>query len=141
MPFYFFTENIEFSLEKKLSIKRLLKYIIVEEGFKSGDINVIFCSDDYLLEKNIQYLGKDYLTDIITFNFNQLKLISGDLFISIDRVRENATKNKVSFDDELIRVIIHGVLHLIGYNDSNAKEEYEIREKENFYLKAYLDRN
>lgn len=112
--------------------------VFLSEGFVCGDISVIFCSDNYLLDKNIQYLGKDYLTDIITFNYNQLKRISGDLFISIDRVRENATINQVSFDEELIRVVIHGVLHLVGYNDSNEKERILIREKENFYLKSYL---
>lgn len=137
MPFYFFAENINFNFDKKLSVKRLLKKIILEEGFKPGNINVIFCSDEYLLETNLQYLSKEYLTDIITFNFNHLKLISGDLFISIDRVRENAIQNSASFDDELVRVIIHGILHLVGYNDSDEKEKQTIREKENFYLKSY----
>lgn len=138
MPIYFFLENVSLKFNKRLEIKKLLRNIVLSEGFRPGDINVIFCSDDYLLEKNIEYLGKDYLTDIITFNFNQFNTISGDLFISIDRVRENAKINDASFELELIRVMIHGVLHLLGYNDSNEKEKISIREKENFYLKSYL---
>jgi probable rRNA maturation factor len=138
LPFYFFAENIDFNFKKKLQVKKFLKNIIISEGFLPADINVIFCSDEFLLEKNVSYLGKDYLTDIITFNYNQLQFISGDLFISVERVRENALINKVSFDEELIRVIIHGVLHLVGYNDSNPGERIAIREKENFYLESYL---
>jgi probable rRNA maturation factor len=138
LPIYFFLENVSLKFTKRLEIKKLLRNIVLSEGFRPGDINVIFCSDDYLLEKNIEYLGKDYLTDIITFNYNQSKNISGDLFISIDRVRENAKINDASFEEELIRVMIHGVLHLLGYNDSNEKEKISIRAKENFYLKSYL---
>lgn len=112
--------------------------MILSEGYVLGDINVIFCSDDYLIEKNIQYLKKNYLTDIITFNYNHLKKISGDLFISIERIRENASINHVPFDEELYRVIVHGVLHLIGYNDSTEEEISIIRAKEAFYLNSYL---
>jgi probable rRNA maturation factor len=138
LPFNFFTENIEFNFNKRLLIKRILKKLILSEGFLPGSVNLIFCSDEYLLDKNINFLGKNYYTDIITFSYNELKIISGDLFISIDRVKENAIQNKVGFDEELFRVIIHGVLHLVGYNDSNKKERVIIRDKENFYLKSFL---
>jgi len=106
----------------------------VEEGFCVGNLNIIFVTDDELMEINKKFLEHDYYTDIITFNYKEKKKISGDLFISIERVMENAIKFKSSVTNEFLRVIIHGVLHIIGYNDKTYNEKKEIRNKENFYL-------
>lgn len=99
-----------------------------------GDISIIFCSDNYILDVNMKYLSHDYFTDIITFDYCEGKTLSGDLFISIDSVRENASFYGSEFSDELNRVIVHGLLHLIGYDDHNEKDRKIMREKENYYL-------
>ncbi len=96
-----------------------------------GEITYVFVSDEYLLKMNQDHLDHDYYTDIITFNYNQDNEISGDLFISIDRIKDNANKISVTFAEELKRVMIHGVLHLIGYNDSSEEEKTEMRNQEN----------
>jgi probable rRNA maturation factor len=129
----FFNEDVDFVLKDKLKIKRWIKQVVETEQNKLGDINIIFCSDDHLLEVNKQYLNHDYYTDIITFNYNTEK-INGDLFISLDRVNDNANTNNVPRGTELLRVIIHGVLHLLGYNDKTKKEETIIRAKEDAFL-------
>lgn len=134
----FFTEDVDYTLKDKLKIKRWIQQTVASESKKSGDINIIFCSDEYLLEVNKQYLNHDYYTDIITFNYNTDK-INGDLFISLDRVTDNANQNNVPRETELLRVIIHGVLHLLAYNDKTAKEEKEIRAKEDSYIKIYQE--
>ena len=99
-----------------------------------GCLTYVFCSDPYLHKMNVEYLNHDTFTDIITFNYCENTIISGDIFISVDRVRENALKYDVLFEDELDRVIVHGVLHLIGYNDKSKEEQAEMRGKEEFYL-------
>ena len=99
-----------------------------------GVINVVFCSDDFLLKINKEYLNHNYLTDIITFNFCEKNEISGDLFISIDRVKDFSKTNKLTFVNELHRVIVHGVLHLCGFNDKSTKEKQKMRKLENFFL-------
>lgn len=134
----FFTEGVDYTLKDKLKIKRWIQQTVASESKKTGDINIIFCSDEYLLEVNKQYLNHDYYTDIITFNYNTDK-INGDLFISLDRVADNANQNNVPRETELLRVIIHGVLHLLGYNDKTAKEEKEIRTKEDSCIKNYQE--
>ena len=96
-----------------------------------GDLTIIFCSDDYLLEVNREHLDHDYYTDIITFDYSDFPIVSGDLFISVDRVKENATDFNVSFEHELHRVIIHGFLHLCGYFDKTNEDELLMRSKEN----------
>ena len=96
-----------------------------------GDLTIIFCSDDYLLEVNREHLNHDYYTDIITFDYSDFPTVSGDLFISVDRVKENATDFNVSFEHELHRVIIHGFLHLCGYFDKTNEDELLMRSKEN----------
>ena len=130
---HFFTEDVDYTLKGKAKIKTWLAEIVKTEGKKTGDVNIIFCSDEHLLGINKQYLNHDYYTDIITFNYNTEK-INGDLFISIDRVEENAKTNNVSRETEVLRVMAHGVLHLLGYKDKTEIEIKEIREKENFYL-------
>lgn len=99
-----------------------------------GDINIIFCSDPYILEVNLKYLRHDYFTDIITFDYCEGDRLSGDLFVSIDSVRENAAFYGTEFDDELNRVMVHGLLHLIGYDDHSDAETAQMRAKENYYL-------
>jgi probable rRNA maturation factor len=108
--------------------------VSLQEDKQLGDVTIIFCSDEYLLEVNRQHLDHDYYTDIITFDYSDFPLISGDLFISIDRVKENATDFKVSFEHELHRVIIHGFLHLCGYLDKTEEDGFLMRSKENHAL-------
>lgn len=135
-------KNIEFFYEDinplKLSTKRIKKFVsklIINEIKEVGDIAIILCSDDYLLSMNKQFLNHDYYTDIITFDYVEENRISGDLFISLDRVTDNAEKFEVEVKKELFRVIFHGVLHLIGYKDTTIEEQTLMREKENFYLR------
>ncbi len=109
--------------------------VIKEEGFSEGDINYIFMNDEMLLEINKKFLEHDTYTDIITFDLSEEeKEISAEIFISTERVVENATKFKVSYPEEMHRVLIHGILHLCGYNDKTAEEKEEMRAKENYYL-------
>lgn len=115
-------------------------YIIDNEGFIEGDVVLIFCSDSYLLETNKKHLNHDYYTDIITFSYQSNLVISGDLFISIDRIKENAQKFDCSFEKELERVVYHGVLHLCGYNDKSSEELRQMRSKEDFYLNLIVPR-
>ena len=130
-----FHNEIEFVLQNQRELQRWIKKVITSENKEMGQINYIFCSDEYLLERNIKYLEHDTLTDIITFNYCKGKIITSDIMISIDRVKENSTIFDNSFSEELHRVMIHGILHLIGYDDKTEKEKILMREKENFYLK------
>lgn len=130
----FHYELPEFQIDNAPNIKLWIEKTILEEKQKVGDLNFIFCEDEYLLEINKKYLKHDTYTDVITFDYVEEDVISGDIFISIERVIENATKAKVEFEKELFRVMIHGVLHLIGYNDKTAEEALKIRAKEDFYL-------
>lgn len=119
-----------------LTVSQLLS----KEGFNLGEISVVFCSDDHLLDMNKQYLNHDFYTDIITFDYTDNKIISGDLFISFDRVKENATIYSVPINYELCRVIYHGILHLCGYNDKTEEEKITMRVKENEYLDLFVSR-
>ena len=130
----FFSEDIDFDLSDPLTTKEWIQKSILNEHLSPGDLNFIFCSDEYLLKINQDYLNHDYYTDIITFDYRDGNVISGDLFISIDRVRENAKNSSLDFLSEIHRVIIHGVLHIMGYNDKTPEEESIIRSKEDFYL-------
>jgi len=116
------------------SITETLPVLVSLESFELGDITLIFCTDEELLAINKEHLAHDYYTDIITFNYNTDSLISGDLFISVDRVTDNAMQLGVSLEEELHRVCFHGVLHLLGYNDKTPNEIDAMRQKENFYL-------
>lgn len=130
----FFTEDIVFPFKEKRLTSRWLKFVAGSEAKRLGDISVIFCSDNYILDVNIKYLQHDYYTDIITFDYCEGDTLSGDLFISIDSVRENASFYGTEFTDELNRVIVHGLLHLIGYDDHNDEDIAVMRSKENYYL-------
>ncbi|WP_257667397.1 rRNA maturation RNase YbeY [Parapedobacter tibetensis] len=132
---YFFSEDTDFQPKQKINIRQWIKETTRAEGFKTGEISIILCSDPYLLTINKQYLNHDTLTDIVTFDHHEKQgTIAGDIFISVDRVRENAEKFGVAVRDELHRVIIHGILHLCGYGDKSKKEKEIMREKEDFYL-------
>lgn len=134
----FHLEDIDFKLQQKLKLKNWLKSVLEAEGFVLGDVNYVFCSDEYLLKINVEYLDHDYLTDIITFdNSEDEELIEGDIFISIDRVVDNARTFEVSTEHELRRVLVHGILHLCGYLDKTNEEEQLMREKENHYLQLF----
>ena len=129
--------DFQFINSKKIKIKNNIQWfkkIILSENKKMGEIVFIFCNDAYLLEKNIQFLQHNTLTDVITFDYSNKNQISGDIFISTERVRENAKIFNVSFLEELDRVMAHGLLHLLGYKDKQKKDAKIIREKEDFYL-------
>lgn len=130
----YFKEDTSFTFKEKRLTSRWLKFVAKAEAKKLGDIGIIFCSDNYILDINIKYLGHDYYTDIITFDYCEGDRLSGDLFISIDSVRENASFYGVDFPTELNRVIVHGLLHLIGYDDHSEEDIAMMRSKENYYL-------
>ncbi len=134
----FTSEEIDFILKQKLKVRDWLTQIINSYGFKLSALNFIFCNDDYLLKINIDYLNHNTLTDIITFdNSEEENTIEGDIFISIDRIRENASIFKVSFETELLRVLSHGTLHLLGFKDKNPKDKKEMTSKEDECLKLW----
>lgn len=132
----FFSEDIDFTLKNKQKVREWIGAIIKQEGFKRiGELSFVFCSDKYLLEINKQYLDHDTYTDIVTFDSSEEEdTIAGDIFISVERTRENASKFGVSETDELHRVIIHGVLHLCGYHDKKKEDKALMTEKENAAL-------
>ena len=117
--------------------KKWLNQVISNEDKEEGDITYIFCDDDYLLEKNIRFLNHNTLTDVITFDYCEGNSVSGDIFISIERVKENSKVFKVDFLTELNRVMVHGLLHLLGYKDKTERESNLMRKKENYYLSKY----
>lgn len=131
---YYHNEDVTFLLKNKLLLREWIKNSVHNESKIVGDINYIFVSDEYLLKLNNEALNHDFYTDIITFDYCEDNRISGDLFISIDRVKENAVLHKTTFIDELHRVMIHGVMHLCGYGDKSSKEEKLMRAKEEYYL-------
>jgi probable rRNA maturation factor len=127
-------ENISFSFKNRLTITSWIKKIIILQKKKAGAISFIFCDDAFLLEMNKKYLKRNTYTDIIAFDYCEKENISGDLLISVDRVRENAKKFKKPFNDELCRVICHGILHLTGYSDKKKSERLDMSAKEDEYL-------
>ena len=129
-----FNFETDFILENKSNISKWVSNAIEEENCKEGEINYIFCSDDYLHQLNVDYLDHDTLTDIISFDYSVGKELHGDIYISVERVRDNADDFNVSFGSELSRVMVHGVLHYCGYKDKTDSEKKEMRLKEDFYL-------
>lgn len=134
MGINFYNENIDFEPENKHLIQKWISSILEEKKFSPGTLNYIFCSDEYLLKLNQQYLDHNTYTDIITFDYSTGKVLSGDIFISIDRVKENASKFRKTFENELHRVMVHGILHLIGYKDKTDVESKEMHNQEDHYL-------
>lgn len=130
----FFSEDIDFELEKPLIYSNWFSEAAGLENKTLGELTFIFCSDEYLHKINLEYLNHDTYTDIITFDYSNGGIIAGDIFISIERVKENAETFKCSFNDEVSRVLIHGVLHLMGYKDKEDDEKEIMRSKEDFYL-------
>lgn len=137
----FFVEKIKFKVLNKNKIRSWIKSTIKSEGCIAGELNFIFCDDKYLHRLNKKFLKHDTLTDIITFPLEEgQRRISGDIFISIDRIKDNAIKYNQRTDKEIKRVIIHGILHLIGYNDKSKKEVGVMRQKEDFYLSELIQK-
>lgn len=135
---FFFTHD-SITLKDRKKLKAFIEQLIVEKEIKLVSLSIIFCNDDYLLDINKQFLNHDFFTDIITFNLSGSdKLIEGEIYISVDRVKENASKNFVSIKDELHRVIFHGVLHLCGYKDKAVSEKKVMTMMENECLKRYF---
>lgn len=130
----YFTQDTAFMYKDRRLTTRWLKEVALREGCKIGAVSVIFCSDPVILDVNRKYLGHDYYTDIITFDYCEEEVLNGDLFISVDTVRANAAEYGTLFHEELSRVIVHGVLHLIGYDDHSEADIAEMRMKENEYL-------
>lgn len=140
MAITFNSEDTKFNITgHKREVASWIRSAAQEEGFRVGDINVVFCSDSYLLGINRQYLQHDYYTDIITFDYCEDGVLSGDLFISVDTVQGNAAEYKVMFHVELLRVIIHGIMHLVGYKDKTDTDAAKMRERENHYLAKVPD--
>lgn len=132
-----FNYETEFTLENEEAISGWISNVIKSEGKKEGEINYIFCDDEYLLQINKEHLNHDYYTDIISFDYTVGNEINGDMFISVDRVKENAVDFNVAFDEELKRVIIHGILHYCGYKDKLEEEELLMRNKEDEKLAMF----
>ncbi|WP_143883030.1 rRNA maturation RNase YbeY [Chryseobacterium binzhouense] len=131
----YFYENITKTVDQNYKI--WLQEIIISEQKKIGVINYIFCDDEYILKVNQDYLQHDYYTDIITFDYVKGKTISGEIFVSLQRISDNASTLLKNYEDELRRVLAHGILHLCGYKDKSEEEEKEMRNKEDFYLNKY----
>ena len=134
MPVFFHNEDVDFPFHQKNKKKRWLKDVIEHLDFKLGNISVIFCSDDYLLSLNIKHLNHNYYTDVITFNYCSNETISGDIFVSVDRVRAFSIDTNTPFLSEINRVIVHGVLHLCGFDDKKPDEILKMRKLEDLYL-------
>jgi len=132
-----FNYENEFELQNEDQLATWISAVILSENKKEGDINYIFCDDEYLLNLNEQYLDHDTLTDIISFDYSVGNELHGDIFISIERVRENAQDFNVTFEDELKRVLVHGVLHYCGYKDKSEDDEQLMRNKEDEKIKMF----
>ncbi len=135
-----FFEDVELPNLQAPPLIDWLSTVCADEGKVLDEVNLIFCSDEYLLKMNVEYLQHDYYTDIISFDYCEGNRILGDLFISKDRVLDNADQNNVTFDLELQRVIVHGVLHLCGYKDKSEEEQKSMRTKEDYYLSKIVSR-
>lgn len=129
-----FNYETDFELHNEDQIAAWISTVINEEGFNEGEINYIFCDDEYLLKLNVEFLNHDTLTDIISFDYTVGKQINGDVYISVERVEDNATDFKVDFLSELNRVLVHGILHYCGYKDKSEEDEKLMRTKENYYI-------
>lgn len=129
-----FNYETEFTLESEQQLSDWIKNVIKDESCTEGELNYIFCNDDYLHKLNVEFLDHDTLTDIISFDYSVGKELHGDIFISVERVADNAKELTIPFSEELQRVMVHGILHYCGYNDKTNIEKKEMRAKEDFYL-------
>lgn len=130
----FYNQEIDFRLKEKAKIRRWISQVVENECKTIGEISYVFCTDTYLLDINQQYLKHNTYTDIVTFDYTEEGKISGDLFISVERVTENAQRFSVNFEHELKRVLVHGILHLCGYKDKSEEDEKVMRAREDYYL-------
>ena len=137
MKIDFCNEDVSYIVPQKRKIRFWLMSVIEQEQRQAGDISCVFCSDDYLVKLNNQYLSASYFTDVITFDYSKKNFISGDIFISVDRVKENAKLYNQPYFREMCRVILHGILHLCGYKDKTETQIQQMREKEEYYLQKY----
>ncbi len=137
MSIYYYNEDLPFPKLKRRESTKWIKEVVSLESRSVGEISFVFCSDSYLLEVNRKYLNHDYFTDIITFDYVSDNVITGDIFISVDRVLENSKQFESSFDMELRRVMVHGILHLVGYKDKTSEEKKLMTAKEDFYLNLF----
>lgn len=124
----------DFILTSQDQISLWIKEVVTKENLELGELSYVFCSDDFLYDMNVAYLDHDTLTDIITFDYRVGDVLSGEIYVSVDRIKENAKEFSVPFNEELHRVIIHGVLHICGYKDFSEEEEKQMREKEDWAL-------
>lgn len=132
-----FNYETDFNLENEEQYEAWLQSVVASEDFFLGELNYIFCDDEYLHKINVEYLDHDTLTDIISFDYTEGRVLSGDIFISIERVRDNASEYEVLLDQELLRVMAHGVLHYCGYKDKSEEEELVMRAKESEKMKLF----
>ena len=132
-----FNYETDFHLDKEETYQNWIRQVILSEGYTLGPVSYIFCDDDYLHRINVEYLQHDTLTDIISFDYTDGNTISGDIFISIERVKENAETFNTAFKDELCRVMIHGILHYCGYKDKTEEQQAEMRAKEDEKLAVF----
>lgn len=135
MAINFFVEDTNYKIKNKLPLKKWLKEAILSHHYILNELNIILCSDNYLHEMNLKYLNHDTLTDVITFdNAETPQHIEGDIFISIERIKENAQSLKLRVEDELHRVMVHGTLHLLGFKDKTTQDKENMRKMEDFWL-------
>lgn len=140
MAVNFSTHEIKYNLKDKRKIVNWIKEVVYLHGKKVGTISIVFTNDEYILETNRQFLNHNYFTDIITFDYTEKNVIEGDILISLDTVRSNALKYNTTFENELLRVIIHGVLHLLGFKDKSSPQQKVMRSNENQSLEIYFSK-
>ena len=132
----FFYET-DFKISKAVNWKKWIESAVKSEGFETDEINYIFCDDEYLLQINQDYLQHDYYTDVIGFQYSEGKELSGDIYISVERIEDNAQKNSVDFKNELARVVIHGILHFMNYKDKTPEDAEKMRKAEDKYIALF----
>lgn len=133
---FFFVSSVRFHLDLR-RLRLVIHDVALLEGFRLGDVNIIFCDNQYIFRLNAEYLKHYYLTDVITFDYSNFPVLAGDIFIGVEVVRDNALRFSDSFRNELLRVILHGILHLCGYKDKTGRQKKEMRRKEDYYLKLF----
>ena len=139
MPIKFYYDDVKFRLRRSKKLKHYFSEKVIGENFSPGDISYVFVSDKTLLAINKEFMGHDYFTDIVTFDYNNQNTVNGEIYISIDTVKNNSQIYNVSFKSELLRVMSHGLLHLTGYDDITAHEKIRMRKGEDNWIKGYMD--